>query len=52
MKLLFLLVAALPFCDFLQNGMVAFGAPAIMGGIAAGPREYSAAATAYAVAAI
>lgn len=49
---LYLLIAALPFSDFLQTGVVAFNAAPIMGDIGAGPQEYSAVATLYAVVAI
>ncbi|MFI4926079.1 MAG: MFS transporter [Burkholderiales bacterium] len=52
MNPLLLLIASLPFCDFLQNGFVAFAAPAISGGLGASPEEYALSASAYAVAAI
>ena len=38
---LYLLIAALPFCDFLQTGIVAFNAAPVMGDIGASPEEYS-----------
>jgi len=50
--LLYLLIATLPFSDFLQNGVVAFNAAPIMGDLGAGPEEYSQVATLYAVVAI
>ena len=43
---LYLLIAALPFCDFLQTGIVAFNAAPVMGDIGASPEEYSAVADA------
>lgn len=49
---LYALIAILPFTDFLQTGLVAFGAAPIMGDLGASPEEYSLVATAYAVAAI
>jgi MFS family permease len=49
---LYLLIAALPFCDFLQTGIVAFNAAPVMGGIGASPEEYSGVATLYGVVAI
>jgi len=49
---LYLLIAALPFCDFLQTGIVAFNAAPVMGGIGASPEEFSAIATLYGVVAI
>ena len=44
---LYLLIAALPFCDFLQTGLVAFNAAPVMGDIGASPEEYSVVATLY-----
>jgi DHA2 family multidrug resistance protein len=49
---LYALIAALPFTDFLQTGLVAFGAAPIMGELGASPQDYSLVATAYAVVAI
>jgi predicted MFS family arabinose efflux permease len=49
---LYALIAALPFSDFLQIGIVAFDAAPVMGDIGAGPEEYSLLATLYAVVAI
>lgn len=49
---LYLLIAALPFSDFLQTGIVAFNAAPVMGSIGAGPEEFSQVATLYAVVAI
>ena len=49
---LYLLIASLPFSDFLQTAVVAFSAAPVMGGIAASPEEYSLVATLYAVVAI
>lgn len=49
---LYALIAALPFSDFLQNGVVAFNAAPIMGDLGAGSEEYSPIATLYAVVAI
>ena len=49
---LYLLIAALPFCDFLQTGIVAFNAAPVMGDIGASPEEFSAIATLYGVVAI
>ena len=49
---LFLLIAALPFCDFLQTGIVAFNAAPVMGEIGASPEEFSGIATLYGVVAI
>ncbi|MDY0749039.1 MFS transporter [Paucibacter sp. R3-3] len=46
------LIAALPFSDFLQSGVVAFNGAPIMGDISAGPEEYSLVATLYALVAI
>ena len=49
---LYLLIACLPFTDFVQNGLVAFNAAPVMGDIGASPEEYSLVATLYAVVAI
>ncbi|MGJ7510820.1 MFS transporter [Variovorax sp. GT1P44] len=49
---LYLLIAALPFSDFLQTGIVAFNAGPVMGDIGASPEEYSLVATLYAAVAI
>lgn len=49
---LYALIAALPFSDFLQTGIMAFNAAPVMGGIGASPEEYSLVATLYAVIAI
>ncbi len=49
---LYLLIACLPFTDFVQNGLVAFNAAPVMGDIGASPEEYSGVATLYAVVAI
>ena len=49
---LYLLIACLPFTDFVQNGLVAFNASPVMGDIGASPEEYSLVATLYAVVAI
>src|SRR5262245_29284796 len=49
---LYLLIAGLPFTDFLQNALVAFDAAPVMGDIAASPEEYSLVATLYAVVAV
>ncbi|SEA79933.1 MFS transporter [Variovorax sp. YR216] len=49
---LYALIAALPFSDFLQTGIVAFNAAPVMGDIGAGPEEYSLVATLYAMVAI
>ena len=51
-RLLYLLIASLPFSDFLQTGIVAFSAAPVMGDLAASPEEYSSVATLYAVVAI
>ena len=50
--LLYVLIASLPFSDFLQAGIVAFNAAPVMGDLAASPEEYSLVATLYAVVAI
>ncbi|MDI1273306.1 MFS transporter [Polaromonas sp.] len=50
--LLYVLIASLPFSDFLQAGIVAFNAAPVMGELAASPEEYSLVATLYAVVAI
>src|SRR5205085_9149424 len=49
---LYLLIACLPFTDFVQNGLTAFNAAPVMGDIGASPEEYSLVATLYAVMAI
>jgi MFS family permease len=49
---LYLLIAYLPFTDFVQNGLVAFNAAPVMGDIGASPEEYSLVATLYACVAI
>lgn len=49
---LYALVAALPFTDFMQTGLVAFAAAPVMGDIGASPQDYSLVAMAYAVVAI
>jgi DHA2 family multidrug resistance protein len=49
---LYLLIACLPFTDFVQNGLVAFNAAPVMGDIGASPEEYTLVATLYAVMAI
>ena len=46
------LIAALPFADFLQTGVVAFSAAPVMGDLSATPEDYSGVATLYAVVAI
>lgn len=50
--LFLLFIASLTCIEFLQNGMVNFSASYIVGGIGAGPEEFSFAAMAYSVAAI
>jgi len=50
--LLYALIAALAFTDFLQTGVAAFNAAPVMGDIGASPEEYSLVATLYAVVAI
>ena len=50
--LLYMLIASLPFADFLQMGLVAFNAAPVMGDLGASPEEYSLVATLYAVVAI
>ncbi|MGE8619921.1 MAG: MFS transporter [Achromobacter spanius] len=45
-------IGALTFIDFLQNGMVTFGATPIMGEIGASPEEYTAIAVIYACVAV
>ncbi|AMM26381.1 MFS transporter [Variovorax sp. PAMC 28711] len=48
----YVLIASLPFSDFLQTGIVAFNAAPVMGDLGASPEEYSIIATLYAVVAI
>ena len=48
----YLLVAALPFLDFVQTGLTSFSTPLIMGDLGAGPEEFSLAAVLYAVVAV
>ncbi|WP_313623005.1 MFS transporter [Achromobacter sp.] len=49
---LLLVIGALTFIDFLQNGMATFGAAPIMGEIGASPEEYSTIAVIYACVAV
>jgi DHA2 family multidrug resistance protein len=50
--LLYLLIGALTFSDFLQSGIVTFQAATVMGSIGASPEEYSMVATGYAALAV